>query len=83
LIATIIVLEYSFFSFQKGGQKSAKIADLVVSEYIASQIPFAITNAIEEFLHHSHDEDGVDEHLGKMIIHTIFQERMCESPMTC
>jgi hypothetical protein len=82
LIATIIVLEYSFFSLQKGGQKLANIAELVVSEYVASQTPLAIKEAVENLLHQCHEEDGGDEKLCQMIIDRILQMRMCEcSPL--
>jgi hypothetical protein len=82
LIATIIVLEYSFFSLQKGAQQSARIAELSASEYVASQTPLAIKEAVEDILHQHHDEDGGDEQLCKMIIDKILQMRMCESPLT-
>jgi uncharacterized protein (DUF697 family) len=82
VIATIIVLEYSFFSLQKGGQKLAKIAKPIVSEYIASQTPLAIKEAVEKLLHQCHEEDGGDEKLCQIIIDRILQMRMCESPLT-
>jgi hypothetical protein len=82
LIATIIALEYSFFSLQKGAQQSARIAELSASEYVASQTPLAIKEAVEDILHQHHDEDGGDEQLCKMIIDKILQMRMCESPLT-
>jgi hypothetical protein len=83
LLATIIVLEYSFFSLQKGGQTLAKIAEMVVSEYVASQTPLAIKEAVEKLLHQCHEEDGGDEKLCQMIIDRILQMRMCEcSPLT-
>jgi hypothetical protein len=82
LIATIIVLEYSFLSLQKGAQQSARTAELCASEYVASQTPSAIKEAVEEILHQHHNEDGEDEQLCKMIIDKILQMRMCESPLT-
>jgi hypothetical protein len=81
LIATTIVLEYSFYLLQKVEQKSSKIAQLVASEYVASQTPLAIKKAVKELLHQHHDEDGGDEQLCKMIIDGILQNRMCESPL--
>jgi hypothetical protein len=64
---------------QTGRQKSAKIAGLVASEYVASQTPLAIKQAVEELLHQHYDEDGGEEKLCKMIIDKILQRRMSES----
>jgi hypothetical protein len=55
---------------------------LVVSEYVASQTPLAIEEAVEELLHQYHDEHGEYERLCQMIIDRILQMRMCESPLT-
>jgi hypothetical protein len=59
-------------------QESSWIAELGASEYVASQTPVAIKEAVEELLHQHLDEDGGDEQLCKMIIDIIFQKRMCE-----
>jgi hypothetical protein len=82
LIATIIVLEYSFFPLQEGAQQSARIAELSASEYVTSRTPLAIKEAVEDILHQHHYEDGGDEQLCKMTIDKILQMRMCESPLT-
>jgi hypothetical protein len=63
-------------------KQSAKIAQLVASEYVKSQTPLAIKKAVKDLLHQYHDEDGGDEQLCKMIIDGILQNRMCESPLT-
>jgi hypothetical protein len=55
---------------------------LSASEYVASQTPLAIKEAVDELLHQHHDEDGGDEQLCKMIIDKILQTRICESPLT-
>jgi hypothetical protein len=51
LIATTIVLERSFFSLQKVEQKSAKISQLIASEYVASQTPLTIKEAVKQPVH--------------------------------
>jgi hypothetical protein len=81
-IATIIVLEFSFFSLQQGEQKSAKVAELVASEYVLSQSSIIIKKDVEELLHQYNDEDRGDEKLCEMIIDMILQKRICESPLT-
>jgi hypothetical protein len=59
----------------------AKIAEVVASEYVASQTPSVIKNNVEELLHQHHHEDRVDEKLCKMIIDATLDNRMCESPL--
>jgi hypothetical protein len=66
---------------QKVDHKSAKIAELVASEYAASQTPLVVAQAVEELLHQHHHEDGGDEKLCKMIIDGTLHHRMCESPL--
>jgi hypothetical protein len=66
---------------QKVEQSSTKIAELVASEYVTSQTPVAIKQAVEELLHQHHDEHGGDEKLCEMIIDEILKKRMCESPL--
>jgi hypothetical protein len=68
---------------QKVEQSSTKIAELVASEYAASQTPLAIKEAVEELLHQHHHEDDHqgDDQLCRMIIYKILQWRMCESPL--
>jgi hypothetical protein len=58
------------------------LAEVVVSEYVGSQTPLAIKNAVEQLLCQHYDEDGGDEELSKMIIEKILQKRMCESHST-
>jgi hypothetical protein len=60
----------------------ATIAKLVVSQYVTSQTPLAVTEAVEKILHHCYEEDGGDEKMCQMIIDRILQMRMCESPLT-
>jgi hypothetical protein len=60
----------------------ATIAKLVVSEYITSQTPLAVKEAVEKLLQQCHEEDGGDEKLCQMIIDRILQMRMCEFPLT-
>jgi hypothetical protein len=60
----------------------ATIAKLVVSQYVTSQIPLAVKEAVEKLLHQCHEEDGGDEKLCQIIIDRILQMRMCESPLT-
>jgi hypothetical protein len=79
LIATAIVLEHSFFSLQRVEHASVKIAELVASEYVASQTPLVIKQTVEELLHQHHHKDGGDEKLCKMIIDETLHNRMCES----
>jgi hypothetical protein len=57
------------------------IAELVASEYVASQTPLVIQKAVEELLHQHHHEDGGDEKLCKMVIDGILHNRMCKSPL--
>ena len=58
------------------------ISKLVVSEFVASQSPLSIKEAVKELLHQYYDEHGGDEMLCRMIIDKILQMRMCESPLT-
>jgi hypothetical protein len=58
---------------------SAKITQLVASEYVASQPPLVIKKAVKELLHQHHHEGGGDEQLCKMIIGGTLHNRMCES----
>jgi hypothetical protein len=66
---------------QKVEHKSAKIAELVASEYVASQTPLVVAQAVGELLHQHHHEDGGDEKLCKMIIDGTLHNRMCKSPL--
>jgi hypothetical protein len=61
---------------------SDTIAQLVVSQYVTSQISLAVKEAVEKLLHQCHEEDGGDEKLCQIIIDRILQMRMCESPLT-
>jgi hypothetical protein len=67
---------------QKVEHASVKIAELVASEYVASQTPLVIKKTVEELLHQYHHEDGGDEKLFKMIIDATLHNRMCESPFS-
>jgi hypothetical protein len=60
----------------------ATIAKLVISEYVTSQTPLAVKEAVETLLHQYHEEDGGDEKLYQLIIDRILQMCMCESPLT-
>jgi hypothetical protein len=66
---------------QKVEHALAKIAELVASEYIASESPLAIKKAVGELLHQHHHEGGGDEKLCKMILDGTLHNRMCESPL--
>jgi hypothetical protein len=66
---------------QKVEHKSAKIAELVASEYVASQTSLVITQAVEELLHQHHHEDRGDDKLYNMIVDGTLHNRMCESPL--
>jgi hypothetical protein len=67
---------------QKLEHELAKIAELVASEYVASQTPLIIKNAVEELLHqHHHEHARGDEKLCKMITDGTLHNRMCESPL--
>jgi hypothetical protein len=61
---------------------AATIAKLVFSEYVTSQTPLAVKEAVEKLLHQCYEEDGGDEKLCQMIIDRILQMHMCESPLT-
>jgi hypothetical protein len=65
---------------QKVEHALVKIAELVASEYVASQTPLVIKKAVEELLHQHHHENGGDKKLLKMIFDEILHHRMCESP---
>jgi hypothetical protein len=65
---------------QKVEHELAKIAEVVASEYVASQTPLVVKQVVEELLHQHHDEDGGNEKLCKMIIDGTLHNRMCESP---
>ena len=58
------------------------ISKLVVSEFVASQSPLSIKEAVEELLHEYFDEHGGDKRLCQMIVDKTLQMRMCESPLT-
>jgi hypothetical protein len=60
----------------------ATIAKLVVSQYVTSQTPLAVTEAVEKILHQCYEEDAGDEKMCQIIIDRILQMRMCESPLT-
>jgi hypothetical protein len=67
---------------QKVEHASAKIAEIVASEYVASERPLAINKAVGELLHPHHYEHGGDElKLCKMIIDGTLHNCMCESPL--
>jgi len=76
VIATTLVLEYSFCLLQKSGKTSAKIAKLVASEYVTSQTPLTIKKVVEQLPYQYHDEDGWDQELCKMIVDRILQMRI-------
>jgi hypothetical protein len=83
IVATTTVLEYSFFPLQKIEHELAKIAELVASEYVASQTPLIIKKTVEELLHQHHHQHGGDDKLCEMIIDGALHNRMCESPLAC
>jgi hypothetical protein len=74
LLATILILEYSFFLSQQGTQKSAKTLELAAAEYKTSGTPAAVQKAVKDVLS---QYGGDDEKLCKMIIDIILQNRMC------
>jgi hypothetical protein len=67
---------------QKLEHELAKIAELVASEFVASQTPLIIKKAVEELLHQHYHEHGGDEELCKMITDGTLHNCMCESPLS-
>jgi hypothetical protein len=61
--------------------KSAKIVELVASEYAASRTPLVVAQAVGELLYQHTLEGGGDEKLCKMIIDGTLHNRMCKSPL--
>jgi hypothetical protein len=56
----------------------AQIAELVASEYVSSQTPLVIKQAVEKLLYQHHHQHEGDEKLCKMIIDEALHNRMCE-----
>ncbi|OAX33745.1 hypothetical protein K503DRAFT_775263 [Rhizopogon vinicolor AM-OR11-026] len=71
-IATILVLEYSFFLSEQGTQESAKIIESAAAEYQRSGTPAAVQEAVKDVLSQGH----AHEELCKMIIDIILRNRM-------
>jgi hypothetical protein len=53
-----IILEHSFFLLQQGKDDTAQILKLAASKYMASHIPAAVQEAVEDVLHQHHDDTG-------------------------
>jgi len=81
LLATILILEYSFFVSQQGTQKSVKALELAAAEYKKSGTPAAVQKAVKDVLS---QYGGDDKKLCKMLIDVILQHRiMCGCHLSC
>ncbi|OAX39097.1 hypothetical protein K503DRAFT_110525, partial [Rhizopogon vinicolor AM-OR11-026] len=72
-IATILIVEYSFFLSQQGNQKPGHLVELAAAAYTERKTAAVVEKAVKDILH---QDDGDDMKLCKMIIDIILQNRM-------